>query len=82
MKNTATKTNQELIENICNLKHFNNQISECSKFLYIENEKTFIGISIEQISSIEENGAVFRICNECTTLTIWKRVQQIHLSLL
>jgi hypothetical protein len=82
MENTATKTNQQIIENICNLKHFNNQISECTKFLHIENGKTFIGISIEKICSIEETEIVFRIYNECTTLTIWKRVQQIHLSLL
>jgi hypothetical protein len=82
MENTATKTNQELIENICNLKHFNNQISECSRFLYITNEKTYIGILIEKISSIEENETVFRINNNCFALTIWKEVKHIHLALL
>jgi Mg2+/Co2+ transporter CorB len=82
MENTATKTNQEIIEKICNLKHYNTEISNCNKVLYIENEKTFIGIVIEKICSIEENETVFRINNKCFALTIWKEVKHIHLVLL
>jgi Mg2+/Co2+ transporter CorB len=82
MENTATKTNQELIENICKLKHYNTEISKCSEVLYIQNGPTFIGIVIEKISSIEENETVFRINNKCFALTIWKEVKNINLTLL
>jgi hypothetical protein len=82
MENTATKTSQELIENICKLKQYNTEISHSSEVLYIQNGPTFIGIVIEKICSIEENETVFRINNNCFKLTIWKKVKHINLVLL
>lgn len=81
MKNTATKKKEEIIKKICELKQFNNSISKCRKFLYIENGNTFIGISREKTFLIEETETVFRLQNECFFITIWKDNKHISVTL-